>query len=697
MRLNRDYINRVYAGWLGKVMGVRHGAPVEGWSSADIERIFGDLDGYCLDVDVFEPDDDINGPLFFLRALEDARAGRDITTAQMARAWTNYAPYEHGFFWWPGYGKPTNYHLLEQGDEALAVSGKPNDGLGPRIFIDTWGLAAPGDLPLAAKLARTAVRVSAVPGGAAEDAAVLQTCMIAAAFVRHSPLEVLNDAITELPPDGDIARMACDVRTAWEKHPDDWKATRAHIDAHWAAPRFPGMFHAVSNTAYILLGLLHSDDSLRRGLSICTQCGLDTDCNSGNLGAILGVLLGLKGIDKSMRRSMNDVAICSSVLGEQNIGDIPTQAKYIALQGFRLAGEPAPVWLSRAIEKPLCLDFSLPGNTHGLRIQSDTDAALRPAREDEEAGVFVWSRAHYARTGMRVFHRTYYRPADVHNNRYDPCFSPKVYPGETLRAQVRADTLENLPLVAALFTWDDNAQSYIEGPGIPLRGNEWTELNWRIPPATGACLTQVGVRFTLTEARDGGFSVRMRLLEADGSPEYTMDFSRERMEIWSFVQHELSQFTYSRGQWAYHGARLHGLVARHGEVFTGARGWRDYAVSCTLIPETDRGARLLARAQGAFRYYAAALEPGGAALLRVDRETQRLAFAPLPWKTGEPVRLRIEVQEIKLRVYCDGALLIETSDDAFDSGCVGLGLSGECSQASFETLSVEPLDLGQRV
>ena len=33
-----DYNERVYAGWLGKCIGVRFGAPLEGWTYQEIDR-----------------------------------------------------------------------------------------------------------------------------------------------------------------------------------------------------------------------------------------------------------------------------------------------------------------------------------------------------------------------------------------------------------------------------------------------------------------------------------------------------------------------------------------------------------------------------------------------------------------------------------------------------------------------------------
>ena len=42
MKIPQDYLRRVYAGWLGKVIGIRLGAPIEGWSYEMIRNTFGD-------------------------------------------------------------------------------------------------------------------------------------------------------------------------------------------------------------------------------------------------------------------------------------------------------------------------------------------------------------------------------------------------------------------------------------------------------------------------------------------------------------------------------------------------------------------------------------------------------------------------------------------------------------------------------
>ena len=89
-KIPADYLQRVYAGWLGKIIGIRHGAPIEGWTYEKIRDIVGEIDSYPVDYREFAADDDSNGPLFFLRGLETAKdsgpypaAGRGAGAAQL--------------------------------------------------------------------------------------------------------------------------------------------------------------------------------------------------------------------------------------------------------------------------------------------------------------------------------------------------------------------------------------------------------------------------------------------------------------------------------------------------------------------------------------------------------------------------------------------------------------------------------------
>jgi ADP-ribosylglycohydrolase len=68
---------------LGKIIGVRLGAPVENWSSQQIKASFGKIEDFVKDYPVFGADDDTNGPLYFTRVLLDKKA-KEITSQDIA-------------------------------------------------------------------------------------------------------------------------------------------------------------------------------------------------------------------------------------------------------------------------------------------------------------------------------------------------------------------------------------------------------------------------------------------------------------------------------------------------------------------------------------------------------------------------------------------------------------------------------------
>ena len=68
--LKKEWIEKIYAGWLAKIIGIRLGAPVEGWTYEQIKSVYGKCGDYPVDYKRFAADDDSN-------AVLSARAGRE--------------------------------------------------------------------------------------------------------------------------------------------------------------------------------------------------------------------------------------------------------------------------------------------------------------------------------------------------------------------------------------------------------------------------------------------------------------------------------------------------------------------------------------------------------------------------------------------------------------------------------------------
>ena len=86
------YRDRIYAGVLGKIIGVYLGRPVEGWSYKDIRETFDEVKYYvheAVGVPLIVADDDISGTFGFFRALEDHGYNKHISAKAFGDTWLN--------------------------------------------------------------------------------------------------------------------------------------------------------------------------------------------------------------------------------------------------------------------------------------------------------------------------------------------------------------------------------------------------------------------------------------------------------------------------------------------------------------------------------------------------------------------------------------------------------------------------------
>jgi len=172
MTLPFNYVEKVYAGVLGKIVGVYLGRPFEGWTYEKIIQELGEIRFYIhdrLNKPLVVTDDDISGTFTFLRALPDHGNSMDLTAEQIGKTWLNYLIERKTILWWGGLGNSTEhtaYLRLKHGIPAPRSGSIEVNGpivaqqIGAQIFIDGWAMVAPGDPELAARLASKAASVS---------------------------------------------------------------------------------------------------------------------------------------------------------------------------------------------------------------------------------------------------------------------------------------------------------------------------------------------------------------------------------------------------------------------------------------------------------------------------------------------------------------------------------------------------------
>ena len=380
MSLPHDYLERVYAGVLGKLIGVYLGRPFEGWSYEAITGQLGEINYYVhdrLNVPLIVTDDDISGTFTFVRALQDYGYDRDLTAAQIGHTWLNYLIEEQTVLWWGGMGNSTEhtaYLRLKEGYMApesgsMALNGKVvAEQIGAQIFIDGWAMIAPGDPEFAADLARRAGSVS--HDGEAIYGAQCLAAMEAQAFVESDINKLIDTGLSVIPDDSIICHMINDIRE-WHAREPDWRAGRELLAERYGYHIYGGNCHMVPNHGLMIFSLLYGDDDFQRTLMIVNTCGWDTDCNSGNIGCLLGIKDGLAGLSSGpdYRTPVADRMYLPTADGGRAISDAVSETVSLVNVGRALQGLQ-PI----APKNGARYHFDLPGAVQGFMNEDSVEA-----------------------------------------------------------------------------------------------------------------------------------------------------------------------------------------------------------------------------------------------------------------------------------------------------------------------------------
>lgn len=663
--IDKKTVEKIYAGWLGKLIGVRSGAAIEMWSAEQIAEKYGEIDGYPEDFDVFAADDDTNGTIFSLQAFFDCGEGLP-TSADFGRAVLNYAPYEHGYFWWGGYGisaEHTAYLNMRSGVMPPASGSMTRNGrelseqIGGQIFSDIYGLSCPYDYRKAADIAESAARVTH-DGEAVLGGRFVAAC-ISAAFACGSVGEMIEKGLSVIPADSQYATVVRDMIRYYGEQKTDFRAALEYVRANYWKDKFGGNCHIIPNIAIMILALMYGEGDFDKSVNICNMCGFDTDCNTSNIAVMLGVLLGLDSIayDK-WRRPVNDLTNCSSVLGSMNIVTAPQFVARLVRAAEKVTGARCTEKVFTGGDEALC-HFELPGSTHAF--ESET-AVLSNDGETAYSG----SRSLKARVPdgeNYIFRRTYYGAEDMHDNRYDPVFSPLVYPGQRIECAVRGTAAG-----VALYVKDRNSGRIFRGERVVPDG-EWRLLSFDIPAdSEGVCISEAGLIVS------GGGTVNIDDFLVTGAPSYVIDFSKERIEYYALTHQEVSQFAYYKGYWRLEDGCLFGTAADVAECYTGGGfGGLDFEVE--LIPAAGRDYRLLFGVKGALGCYSAGFTDGRLSLSqKTDGNYTELGSVPFNAELGKSYVLRVRISESVISLSVDGAELLRREGRFADAcGRIGAG------------------------
>lgn len=638
----RIYLEQVYSAWLGKIIGIRLGAPIEGWSYSQILEKYPEITDYVCDYGIFAADDDSNGPLFFVRSLYNKT---DITPEDIGNVFLNYIQEYAGFFWWGGVGVSTEhtaYENLKQGIKAPLSGSYETNGvataeqIGGQIFSDCWGYVAGYDPYLAADMARKRASVTHDLNGL-EGAAFVAAAIVYAYTVKDIH-EVIDKALSHLDKEMEYYKVCRDIIRFYQENPDDWHDCLNYIFENYGYDKYPGVCHIIPNSALMIMAMCYGAGDFSRTLCMLVQCGWDTDCTAGNVGSIMGALVGIEGIDQKWITPINDVLNSSSCVGCLNIQTVSQSAAMFADLAMKLQGLKAPEYGH----------FQLPYATEGFF----TDGKA----EIKDNSLIV--------QGTKAWKYAYYLGEDVYDARYDPVYSPTVYPGDKISFDVEGR--------AAVYCRDCEGNMYCSPEGTG-------RIEYRIPAKTNMTVHEYGIIFNDRVVIKNYRIISGAVIDHDFT-DYCYDVYGPRyggddlVNIRGYVPHS--------GKWELTSEGLKGSCFDHGLITTGST---DMLVSEMEIQYTGDCLTLIFDAQGYMHYSGIRVSEDSISLLRKDNEVSVIEQHEITVNKNTENVLKVRIKDGRVSCCLNGVKTDFTNQITRERGITGfLGENCEVLIRSFK-------------
>ena len=720
MNLDKVFENKVYAGVLGKIIGVYLGRPFEGWSYDRIMEELGPINYYVndkLDFPIHVTDDDLSGTFRFINALKHFNYDKNISAKQIGQTWLNYCLENQTILAWAGKGILTEesaYMNLKQGIHAPESGSIERNGkviaeqIGAQIFIDGWGMVSPGDPEQAVELAKRAGSVS--HDGESVYGAQVVAAMESMAFIENDIKKIIEESKKFVPTDSTIYKLISDIQD-WSSGNLDWEQARSKIEDKYGYSKFPGNCHIVPNHALIILALLFGDDDFQKSLMIVNTAGWDTDCNSGNVGCILGIKNGLEGIQKGPDyiTPVNDIIYLPSAYGSETMTDALLESQNIINITRKLNGLEGKV-----IKNNARYNFEMETSTQGWMVDKANDnnlntnlsnvefksnngtRALQVSFTDLSFGlsseVFVdsffpeWFTKLEGYQVQRYFH-------------YDYVACPLVYTGQKIKTEIVSKSEKDLRINLFIKYWGEGDKLIkISSEGHNIKANENNVIEWNVPDTFSNPIGQMGISINSDDNVTG--KLLINYLNISGSPKMT--FRRpdhiDEFKRGIFYKEEVYGQLWKRAwvndvdKWQYRHNESFKVVRGigRGHIMTGSETWKDYSISAKIsIPLASAGGLIL-RSQGLKRYYSLELtKENKLKINKMEYDLKTLKEIDFDLEFFKDYELKFKVDGNKLQGFVDNKLLIEVEDKSnpYEEGMIGFLTENGAIQS--DSISIE--------
>jgi hypothetical protein len=427
---------------------------------------------------------------------------------------------------------------------------------------------------------------------------------------------------------------------------------------------------------------------------IANTSGWDTDCNSGNVGCLMGIKNGLAAIDPKLRTPVADRLLLSTADGGRCITDAVREAYEIHQIASRLGQVPP----NGAPKKGARFHFDLPGSVQGFQVESGDDAPelrLSNVPEHSDSGNRTLALDFKLLPGARparIATQTFIPPDSKDESHYSLMACPTLYPGNVVKGRLIAhpnnsSRVQVTPFLA--YYGEKDQLQYHHGPALESSPGVARDFQWQIKDLKGAPIAQFGLEVNSEVPSNG----RLYVDYIDWSETPTVVFSRPDNDGKMWLRAWINAVDHVGTRWAsaFHLSQNRGT----GLFIQGSRDWRDYQVESAIVSDPAKSFGLAARVQGLARYYALLLGPGQSLqLVRNHDGLQLLAELPYAWNWGQRYQFILAVTGTTITGSLNGIELIRYHHP--DTPLLDGGIALVCEEGLIMTDEVQVTPLQSR-
>ncbi|MGI6744073.1 MAG: ADP-ribosylglycohydrolase family protein [Eubacteriales bacterium] len=337
---DKQYNERISGAVYGRIAGIVLGKPLEmGFDMNTVKSYLQGAEAYPLNdfvpaksegsgmtarndcifstkgnISFVQPDDDVNYTLLALLLAE--RYGIDFTPENVGANWLDNIPYH----WVWCASRQAYYHLVNSVEprQIPTLLNPWRECIDGQIRSDLWGYISPANPRRAALGAYRDCSLSLVKNGI-YGGMFTAGCISAALSVEPDVEKIIMGGLSVTPKKSRLAEMVEKV-TKWYSQDSDYEKVCVKIYSEWGHLPFAA---TINNMAIVTLALLHGNLDYTKTITTAVMCGLDTDCNSGTAGSIVGAAIGFDKIEKRWYIDFNDTikSVVASV-GEIKITEL---------------------------------------------------------------------------------------------------------------------------------------------------------------------------------------------------------------------------------------------------------------------------------------------------------------------------------------------------------------------------------------